>query len=201
MSWYVVQTHVGREKQARVAIEEGILEISNPGLKRLFGRVLVPTENQVEIKQGKKGTEKKTREEATFKGYILLEIDEEERTRVEQGSDVEMWKDIWHLVRNARWVKGFVGGARGHGKWNPPAPISEQDLQAVFQRIEQGESEPRPSKMYEVGEIVRIIDGPLKDYEGEVEEVNYERTRMRVMVSIFGRFTPVDVVFDQVEKT
>ena len=173
--WYVVHAYSGMEK----AVERNIVErIARSGMETKFGRILVPTEEVVEIKNG----QKKTTERKFFPGYVLVEMVMDDET--------------WHLVKHTNKVTGFVGGAK-----NRPAPISEADVAKIVNQMQEGTDKPRHKVEFEVGEYIRVKEGPFTDFNGTVEEVNYERNKMRVSVTIFGRATPVELEFGQVEKT
>jgi len=173
--WYVVHAYSGMEK----AVERNILErIQRAGMQHKFGRILVPTEEVVEIKNG----QRKTTERRFFPGYVLVEM--------------EMDDDTWHLVKHTNKVTGFVGGAK-----NRPAPISEAEVQKIVSQMQEGTDKPRHKVEFVVGEYVRVKEGPFTDFNGSVEEVNYEKSKVRVSVTIFGRATPVELEFSQVEKT
>lgn len=175
LKWYVVHAYSGMEK----AVERNIVErITRSGMESKFGRILVPTEEVVEIKNG----QKRTTERKFFPGYVLVEMVMDDET--------------WHLVKHTNKVTGFVGGAK-----NRPAPISEADVQKIVSQMQEGTEKPRHKVEFEVGEYIRVKEGPFTDFNGTVEEVNYERNKMRVSVTIFGRATPVELEFGQVEKT
>ncbi len=175
LRWYVVHAYSGMEK----AVERNITErINRAGMQGKFGRIMVPTEEVVEIKNG----QKKTTERRFFPGYVLVEMVMDDET--------------WHLVKHTNKVTGFVGGAK-----NRPAPISEEDVQKIVNQMQEGTEKPRHKVEFEVGEYVRVKDGPFTDFNGTVEEVNYEKNKVRVSVTIFGRATPVELEFSQVEKT
>jgi transcriptional antiterminator NusG len=175
LRWYVVHAYSGMEK----AVERNIMErVANAGMQDKFGRILVPTEEVVELKNG----QRRTTERKFFPGYVLVEM--------------VMDDDTWHLVKHTNKVTGFVGGAK-----NRPAPISEEDVQKIVSQMQQGSDKPRHKVEFVVGEYVRVKDGPFTDFNGTVEEVNYEKNKMRVSVTIFGRATPVELEFSQVEKT
>ena len=175
LKWYVVHAYSGMEK----AVERNIIErISRAGMQDKFGRILVPTEEVVEVKNGVK----RTTERKFFPGYVLVEMVMDDET--------------WHLVKHTNKVTGFVGGAK-----NRPAPISEDDVLKIVNQMQQGTDKPRHKVEFEVGEYIRVKEGPFTDFNGTVEEVNYERNKMRVSVTIFGRATPVELEFSQVEKT
>lgn len=172
--WYVVHAYSGFEKSVQRALVE---RIQRHGMQDLFGRVLVPVEEVVELKQGQKSiTERKF-----FPGYVLVEM--------------EMNDDTWHLVKSTPKVSGFIGGTA-----NRPAPIKPSEVDAIMQQIQEGVEKPKPKVLFEVGQKVRVSDGPFADFNGVVDEVNYERSRLRVSVQIFGRDTPVELEFNQVEK-
>jgi len=175
MRWYVIHAFSGYEKKVVGALRERI-ELS--GLQDKFGEILVPTEEVVEMKGG----QKRTSERKFFPGYVLVQMDLDD--------------DSWHLVKDTPRVMGFIGG-----KADQPAPITEQEANLILQRVEQSCEAPRPKTLFEPGEMVRVIDGPFNDFNGVVEDVNYEKSRLRVAVTIFGRSTPVDLEFNQVEKT
>ena len=174
LKWYVVHAYSGMEK----AVERNIVErINRAGMQSKFGRILVPTEEVVEIKNGVK----RTTERKFFPGYVLVEM--------------VMDDDTWHLVKHTNKVTGFVGGIK-----NRPAPISEDDVMKIVNQMQEGTEKPRHKVEFEVGEYVRVKDGPFTDFNGTVEEVNYEKSKVRVAVTIFGRATPVELEFAQVEK-
>ena len=175
LRWYVVHAYSGMEK----AVERNITErINRAGMQHKFGRILVPTEEVVELKNG----QKRTTERRFFPGYVLVEMVMDDET--------------WHLVKHTSKVTGFVGGAK-----NRPAPISEDDVQKIVSQMQEGSEKPRHKVEFVVGEYVRVKDGPFTDFNGTVEEVNYEKSKVRVSVTIFGRATPVELEFSQVEKT
>jgi transcription termination/antitermination protein NusG len=173
-SWYVVHAFSGYEKQVMRALLERI-ELS--GLQDRFGEILVPSEEVVEMKAGKK----RRSERKFFPGYVLVEMILDDET--------------WHLVKETPRVMGFIGG-----KADKPAPISAAEASAILQRVQVGSEQITPKTMYEPGELVRVTDGPFNDFNGVVEEVNYEKNRLHVAVTIFGRSTPVELDFGQVEK-
>ena len=175
MHWYVVHAYSGMEK----AVERNIRErINRAGMQDMFGEILVPTEEVVEIKNG----QKRTSERRFYPGYVLVQM--------------IMNDDTWHLVKHTNKVTGFVGGAK-----NRPAPISEDEVAKILGQMEEGVEKPRHKVEFVVGEYVRVKDGPFTDFNGTVEEVNYEKSKVRVSVTIFGRATPVELEFSQVEKT
>ena len=172
--WYVVHAYSGMEK----AVERNLRErIERSELQGKFGRILVPMEEVVELKNGKKSVS----ERRFFPGYVLVEM--------------EMADDTWHLVKHTSKVTGFVGGAK-----NRPAPISEAEVLKIVHQMQEGVEKPRPKVQWEVGETVRIKEGPFTDFNGAVEDVNYDKSKVRVSVTIFGRATPVELDFAQVEK-
>ena len=172
--WYVVHAYSGFEKQVMRALEERI-DLSDVGDR--FGEVIVPTEEVVEMRAGKK----RRSERKFFPGYVLVQM--------------ELDDDTWHLVKETPRVLGFIGG-----KADRPAPISDAEAEAILQRVQVGSEQATPKTVFEPGELVRVIDGPFNDFNGVVEEVNYEKSRLHVAVTIFGRSTPVELDFDQVEK-
>ena len=175
MQWYVVHAYSGMEK----AVERNILErINRAGMQHKFGRFLVPTEEVVEVKNG----QKRTTERRFFPGYVLVEMVMDDET--------------WHLVKHTNKVTGFVGGAK-----NRPAPISEDDVRKIVEQMQVGSDKPRHKVEFEIGEYVRVKEGPFADFNGTVEEVNYDKNKVRVSVTIFGRATPVELEFSQIEKT
>ena len=174
LRWYVVHAYSGMEK----AVERNILErITRAGMQAKFGRVLVPMEEVVEIKNG----QKKTTERKFFPGYVLVEM--------------VMDDDTWHLVKHTNKVTGFVGGAKTR-----PSPISESEVMKIVSQMQEGSEKPRHKVEFSVGEYVRIKDGPFTDFNGSVEDVNYDKLKVRVSVTIFGRATPVELEFSQIEK-
>ncbi|AMX01572.1 transcription termination/antitermination protein NusG [Microbulbifer thermotolerans] len=173
--WYVVQAYSGYEKRVASSLKE---RIELHGMGHLFGDVLVPTEEVVEMRAG----QKRKSERKFFPGYVLVEM--------------ELNDDTWHLVKETPRVLGFIGG-----KADKPAPITDREAQAILNRIDDSADKPKPKTLFEPGEMVRVIDGPFNDFNGVVEEVNYEKSRLRVAVLIFGRSTPVELEFSQVEKT
>ncbi len=174
MRWYVVHAYSGFEKQVMRALHERI-ELN--GLQDKFGEILVPAEEVVEMRAGKK----RRSERKFFPGYVLVEMDLD---------DVS-----WHLVKETPKVLGFIGG-----KADQPAPISDAEAATILQRVQAGSEQATPKTVFEPGELVRVIDGPFNDFNGVVEEVNYEKNRLHVAVTIFGRSTPVELDFGQVEK-
>ncbi len=174
MRWYVVHAYSGFEKSVQRALQE---RIERAGMQDKFGQILVPVEEVVEMKSGQKSIS----ERKFFPGYVLVQM--------------EMDDETWHLVKNTAKVTGFVGGSA-----QKPTPISEKEVAALMQQIQEGVEKPRPKVLFEVGEAVRVKEGPFTDFNGMVEEVNYDKSKLRVSVLIFGRSTPVELEFSQVEK-
>ena len=172
--WYVVHAYSGFEKSVQRAL---IDRVNRSGMQDSFGQILVPVEEVVEMRGGQKTvTERKF-----FPGYVLVEM--------------EMNDESWHLVKSTPKVTGFVGGTA-----NKPAPISEKEVEKIMQQIQEGVDKPRPKVLFEIGEVVRVKEGPFTDFHGSVEDANYEKNKLRVSVTIFGRATPVELEFGQVEK-
>ena len=174
LRWYVVHAYSGMEKAVERNLKERI-ELS--GMQAKFGRILVPTEEVVELKGGKKAVTQRR----FFPGYVLVEM--------------LLDDDTWHLVKHTSKVTGFVGGAR-----NRPAPISEAEVMKIVNQMQEGIDKPKPKVEWQVGELVRVKEGPFTDFNGAVEEVNYEKSKVKVSVTIFGRATGVELDFSQVEK-
>jgi transcription termination/antitermination protein NusG len=174
LRWYVVHAYSGFENQVKRSLEERIQRF---GMEDKFGEILVPMEEVVEMREG----QKKRSERKFFPGYVLVQMDMEDES--------------WHLVKDVPKVLGFIGGTSDR-----PAPIQDHEAEAILQRIQEGVDKPRPKVLFEPGEVVRVTDGPFNDFNGVVEEVNYEKSRMLVAVQIFGRSTPVELEFGQVEK-
>ena len=174
LSWYVVHSYSGYENQVKRSLEDRIVR---GRMESKFGKILVPTEEVVEMKDG----QKRKSDRKFFPGYVLVEM--------------VMDDDSWHLVKDCPKVMGFIGGTSDR-----PTPISEREVNVILDRINDGAAKPRPKVLFEVGEVVRVIDGPFADFNGVVEEVNYEKSRLRVAVTIFGRSTPVELEFGQVIK-
>jgi transcriptional antiterminator NusG len=172
--WYVVHAYSGMEKSVARHLQE---RIDRSGLQAHFGRILVPTEEVVEIKGGKKSIS----ERRLYSGYVLVEM--------------EMADIAWHLVKTTPKVTGFLGGTA-----NRPSPLSQKEVDEILLRMQEGYEKPRPKVLFEVGEMVRIKEPPFTDFNGNVEEVNYEKNKLRVSVTIFGRSTPVELDFSQDEK-
>lgn len=174
LRWYVIHAYSGYENYVCRVLKE---RIQVNGLEDLFGEVIVPTEEVVEMRGG----QKRRSERKFFPGYVLVQMALTDKT--------------WHLVRNVPRVLGFIGGTA-----EKPAHITDKEAAAILQRVEEGENKPRPRVLYENGEVIRIKEGPFADFNGVVEDVNYEKNRLRVSVLIFGRSTPVELEFGQVEK-
>ncbi|MET0067600.1 MAG: transcription termination/antitermination protein NusG [Candidatus Thiodiazotropha sp.] len=174
MRWYVVHAYSGFESQVQRSLKE---RVARYDMQDKFGEILVPTEEVVEMRAG----QQRKSERKFFPGYVLVQM--------------EMTDETWHLVKDVPKVMGFIGGTGDR-----PAPISEKEANAILQRVQEGVEKPRPKVLFEPGEVVRVIDGPFNDFTGVVEEVDYEKSRLKVSVLIFGRSTPVDLEFGQVEK-
>jgi len=172
--WYVVHAFSGFEKQVVRSLKE---HIKNAAMEEYFDDIIVPTEEVVEMRGG----QKRTSERKFFPGYVLVKM--------------EMNDDTWHLVKGVPKVSGFIGGVG-----NKPVPITDKEAQAILQQVQDGVEKPRPKFSFAAGEQVRVIDGPFADFNGTVEDVNFEKNKLRVSVSIFGRMTPVELDFSQVEK-
>jgi len=173
--WYVVHAYSGYEKQVKRSLED---RIQRAEMEELFGEVLVPTEEVVEMKGG----QKRRSDRKFFPGYVLVEM--------------EMTDETWHLVKDVPKVMGFIGGTA-----DKPAAISQKEADAILERVQEGVDKPRPKVLFEPGEMVRVVDGPFNDFNGVVEEVDYDKSRLKVAVLIFGRSTPVELEFHQVEKS
>lgn len=176
LKWYVIHAFSGMENKVMRSIEE---RIERDAMQHYFGRILVPTEEVVEVKNG----QKKTSERKFYPGYVLIEM--------------EMKDDTWHFIKGIDKVTGFLGGDK---KSHHPAPVSRREMAKIFERMHDGIEKPRHKVEFQVGELVRIKEGPFADFNGSVEEVNYEKSKLRVTVTIFGRATPVELEFGQVEK-
>lgn len=174
MRWYVIQAFSGFESSVKRSLAE---RIARSGLQDYFGEVMVPTEEVVEIKSG----QKRRSERKFFPGYVLVHM--------------ELTDETWHLVKDVPRVLGFIGGTA-----DKPAPISDREAEQILQRVQEGVEKPRPKVLFEPGEVVRVTDGPFNDFNGVVEEVNFDKSRLLVAVQIFGRSTPVELEFGQVEK-
>jgi transcriptional antiterminator NusG len=174
MRWYVVHAFSQYENKVAASLKE---RVERHGMQDRFGDIIVPTEEVVEMKAG----QKRKSERKFFPGYVLVQM--------------ELDDDTWHLVKETPRVLGFIGG-----KADRPAPITEAEVNTILQRVEAGVDKPKPKTVFEPGEMVRVIDGPFNDFNGVVEDVNYEKSRLNVAVLIFGRSTPVELEFGQVEK-
>ena len=172
--WYVVHAYSGFEKQVMRTLKE---RVSLEGMEDRFGEILVPTEEVVEMREGKK----RKSERKFYPGYVLVQMEMDDAT--------------WHLVKNTPRVLGFIGGTK-----DKPAPITEKEAEAILRRVESGADKPKPKTLFEPGEVVRVVEGPFADFNGVVEEVDYDKSRVKVAVLIFGRSTPVELEFWQVEK-
>lgn len=175
LRWYVVHAYSNFENKVKQSLEE---RIKREGLEQYFGKILVPTEEVVEMRMG----QQRKSERKFFPGYVLVQM--------------ELTDQTWHMVKDVPKVLGFIGGVSDR-----PAPISEKEAMAILSRVEEGVNKPRPKVLFEVGEVVRIIDGPFKDFNGAIEEVNYEKSKLKISVLIFGRSTSVELGFSQVEKS
>jgi transcription termination/antitermination protein NusG len=174
MRWYVVHTYSGYENKARQALEE---RIKREGMNSFFGRILIPTEEVVEMKRGKRRTSKRK----FFPGYMLVEM--------------AMSENTWYLVKSTPKITGFVGGS------TKPPPIPEEEVRRITSQINEGSERLKPKVIFEKGDAVRVVDGPFANFNGTIDEVESEKGKLRVLVSIFGRATPVEMDFVQVEKT
>ena len=174
MRWYVIQAYSGFEKQVLLSLRT---HIDRSNIKDQFGQILVPTEDVVELRNG----QKRTSERKFFPGYVLIQM--------------KMSEDAWHLVKSVPRVSGFVGGTN-----TQPVPISDREANSILQQVVEGAEHPRPKYTFAPGEIVRVVDGPFAEFNGTVEDVNFEKSKLRVAVTIFGRSTPVELSFSQVEK-
>ena len=172
--WYVVHAYSGFEGHVKRSLQE---RVERAGMQDLFGEILVPTEEVVEMRGGAQ----RRSERKFFPGYVLVQM--------------EMTDDTWHLVKDVPKVMGFIGGTGDR-----PAPISDKEADAILQRMQEGVDKPKPKVLFEPGEVVRVTDGPFNDFNGVVEEVDYDKSRLKVSVLIFGRSTPVDLEFEQVVK-
>jgi transcriptional antiterminator NusG len=174
LRWYVVHAYSNFENKVKQALED---RIKREGLEHYFGKILVPTEEIVEMRMG----QQRKSERKFFPGYVLVQM--------------ELTDETWHLVKDVPRVLGFIGGTSDR-----PAPISEKEAMSILNRVEEGVNKPRPKILFEAGEVIRVIDGPFKDFNGVVEEVNYEKNKLKISVLIFGRSTSVELGFGQVEK-
>jgi transcription termination/antitermination protein NusG len=174
LRWYVVHAYSNFEGKVKLALEE---RIQREGLEQFFGKILIPTEEVVEMRMG----QQRKSERKFFPGYVLVQM--------------ELTDETWHLVKDIPKVLGFIGGTSDR-----PAPISEKEAMSILNRVEEGVNKPKPKVLFEAGEVVRVVDGPFKDFNGVVEEVNYEKNKLKISVLIFGRSTSVELAFGQVEK-
>ena len=175
LRWYVIHAYSNFEHQVKKSLLD---RIARQGLEDKFGEILVPTEEVVEMREG----QKRRSERKFFPGYVLVQMELDEET--------------WHLVKEVPKVLGFIGGSSDR-----PAPITDKEANAILNRVEEGVDKPRPKVLFEPGEVVRVIDGPFNDFSGVVENVNYDKSKLRVAVQILGRPTPVELDFGQVEKS
>jgi len=175
LRWYVVHAYSNFENKVKQALEE---RVKREGLEQYFGKILVPTEEVVEMRMG----QQRKSERKFFPGYVLVQM--------------ELTDETWHLVKDVPRVLGFIGGTSDR-----PAPISEKEAMSILSRVEDGVNKPRPKVLFEAGEVIRVVDGPFKDFNGVVEEVNYEKSKLKISVLIFGRSTSVELAFGQVEKS
>ena len=174
LRWYVVHAYSNFEHKVAESLKE---RVRRQGLESKFGEILVPTEEVVEMRDG----QKRKSDRKFFPGYVLVQM--------------EMDEDTWHLVKDVPKVLGFIGGTS-----DKPAPITDKEANAILRRVEEGVDKPKPKVLFEPGEVVRVIDGPFNDFNGVVESVNYDKSRLQVAVQILGRSTPVELEFSQVEK-
>ena len=174
MRWYVVHAYSNFENKVKLSLLERIARFQ---MDDSFGEILIPKEEVVEMKEG----QQRRSERKFFPGYVLVQM--------------EMNDDTWHLIKDTPKVLGFIGGTS-----DKPAPITDKEANAILQRVQEGVDKPRPKVLFEPGEVVRVTDGPFNDFNGVVEEVNYEKSKLVVAVLIFGRSTPVELDFSQVEK-
>jgi transcriptional antiterminator NusG len=174
LRWYVVHAYSNFENKVKQALED---RIKREGLEQYFGKILVPTEEIVEMRMG----QQRKSERKFFPGYVLVQM--------------ELTDETWHLVKDVPRVLGFIGGTSDR-----PAPISEKEAMSILNRVEEGVNKPRPKILFEAGEVVRVVDGPFKDFNGAVEEVNYEKSKLKISVLIFGRSTSVELGFGQVDS-
>jgi len=175
LRWYVVHAYSNFENKVKQALED---RIEREGLSQYFGKILVPTEEVIEMRMG----QQRKSERKFFPGYVLVQM--------------ELTDETWHLVKDVPRVLGFIGGTSDR-----PAPISEKEAMSILNRVEDGVNKPRPKVLFEAGEVIRVNDGPFKDFNGVVEEVNYEKNKLKISVLIFGRSTSVELGFGQVEKS
>jgi transcription termination/antitermination protein NusG len=181
--WFVVHAYSGFEKSVAQALRDRIVR---HGMQDRFGDVLVPTEEVVEMRSG----QKRRSERKFFPGYVLVQI-----ATIDEGNIPRIDSESWHLIKETPKVMGFIGGTADR-----PLPIADHEADAILNRVQEGVAKPKPKVLFEPGEMVRVTDGPFNDFNGVVEEVNYDKSRLRVAVLIFGRSTPVELEFGQVEK-
>ena len=181
--WYVVHAYSGFEHQVQRALNT---RIERAGMQEKFGQVLVPTEEVIEMRAG----QKRKSERKFFPGYVLVQIETNEEGGIPRIDD-----ESWHLIKETPKVMGFIGGTAER-----PLPIKDSEADVILRRVQDGVDKPRPKVLFEPGQLVRVCDGPFNDFNGTVEEVNYDKSRLRVAVLIFGRSTPVELEFAQVEK-
>ena len=181
--WYVVHAYSGFEKSVAQALRDRIVRAE---MQDRFGEVLVPTEEVVEMRSG----QKRRSERKFFPGYVLVQI-----VTHDEGGIPRIDSESWHLIKETPKVMGFIGGTADR-----PLPIADHEADMILQRVQDGVEKPKPKVLFEPGEMVRVVDGPFNDFNGVVEEINYEKSRLRVAVLIFGRSTPVELAFSQVEK-
>ena len=181
--WYVVHAYSGFERQVQKAL---IDRIARAGMQDRFGDVLVPTEEVIEMRGG----QKRKSERKFFPGYVLVQIETSG-----EGGGLRIDDDSWHLIKETSKAMGFIGGTADR-----PLPIKDSEADVILRRVQEGVEKPKPKVLFEPGELVRVVDGPFNDFNGTVEEVNYDKSRLRVAVLIFGRSTPVELEFGQVEK-
>lgn len=174
MRWYVLHAYSGYENKVKLSLED---YVSRSDLQDLFGQILVPSEEVVEVRDGKR----RRSERKFFPGYVLIEM--------------EMTDETWQLVRKVPNVMGFIGGSNDR-----PTPITQKEVERIMQQVESSTDRPKPKVVFEPGEVVRVTDGPFADFEAVVEGMDYEKNRLKVSVLIFGRSTPVELEFGQVEK-
>ena len=179
--WYVVQARAGFEKSVAKTIRERVVRF---GLESQFGEVLVPSEEVVEMKDG----QKRKSERKFFPGYVLIQVE------TDGAPTPSMTSEAWHLIKETPKVSSFIGGTADR-----PAPITDAEADRILSRVAASIEKPRPKVLFENGQMVRVIDGPFNDFNGVVEDVNYDKSRVRVAVLIFGRATPIELAFDQVE--
>ncbi|MGV8924019.1 MAG: transcription termination/antitermination protein NusG [Thermomonas sp.] len=181
--WYVVHAYSGFEKSVAQSLRDRIVRM---GMEARFGEVLVPTEEIIEMRAG----QKRRSERKFFPGYVLVQIASHEENGIPRIDS-----ECWHLIKETTKVMGFIGGTADR-----PLPIADSEADAILQRVQDGVEKPKPKVLFEPGQMVRVVDGPFNDFNGVVEEINYDKSRLRVAVLIFGRSTPVELEFGQVEK-